>query len=92
MIVSTKALPGIERNCNQTFYKPRNRTLDRYWFFSRTQEGPHFSGTYSQMYPQNASLGTKHKAYSWMPSSKFCRTKCFIQGRLCTEPKDQHSD
>ena len=31
-------MKDIKENCDQTFYKTRNRTLDRYKFFARKQQ------------------------------------------------------
>ena len=38
MTVATAPLAEIKENCEQTFYKPRNRTLERYKFFARKQQ------------------------------------------------------
>ena len=38
MVISTATLPELRENCEQTFKKQRNRTLERYKFFSRKQQ------------------------------------------------------
>ena len=38
MTVATASLNEIKFNCEETFQKPRNRTLDGFKFFSRKQK------------------------------------------------------
>ena len=38
IVISTATLTEMRENCEQTFRKQRNRTLERYKFFSRKQQ------------------------------------------------------
>ena len=90
MVFSTATLKEMRENCEQTFRKQRNRTLERYKFFSRKQQN---NETLRQFW--NALTGLAARC-DFDNQTESLLMDAFIQNmhnktvqeRLCTEPKE----
>ena len=90
MVISTATLTKMRENCEQIFRKQRNRTLERYKFFSRKQQN---NETLRQFW--NALRGLAARC-DFDNQTESLIMDAFIQNmhnktvqeRLCTEPKE----
>ena len=91
LVVATVALKEIKENCDQTFVKPRNRTLDRYKFFSRKQQSNeslrHFWNVLTAI-ASRCEFGEQTNSLIMDAFVQNMNNKS-VQQRLCTEPKDE---
>ena len=91
MVVSTALLTEISDNCEQTFRKERNRTLERYRFFARKRQP---NETLRQFW--NALTGLAARC-GFEKQTEILIMDAFIQNmhnktvqeRVCTEPIEQ---
>ena len=91
MDVGTVAIREIKENCENCFIKPRNRTLERYKFFSRKQQQ---NETLRQFWNVLTGLAAKCEFGEQTVSlikDVFLQNmnNKTVQHRLCTEPKEE---
>ena len=90
MTVATAPLTEIKENCEQTFYKPRNRTLERYKFFARKQQSHESLRQFWNILTGLAArceFGEQTEGLIMDAFIQNMRHKT-VQERLCTEPKE----
>ena len=94
MRISEVTVDDFLSHCNDTFDKKRNRTLDRFKFFSRRQKADE---TLLQFWQSLTGLAAKCEFAAQTESLVYdifilnMRNK-HVQEKLCTEPKDDPQD
>ena len=91
MTVATASLNEIKTNCEETFQRPRNRTLDRFKFFSRKHQPNEslrqfwnaLTGLAARCEFDQQTEGLIMDAFIQNMHNKT------VQERLCTDPKNQ---
>ena len=90
MVVAAAILREMQENCEQTFVKPRNRTLDRYKFFARKQKEDEalrqFWNVLTGLAPK-CEFGDQTNSLILDAFIQNINNET-VQQRLCTDPKD----
>ena len=90
MRVATISLADLKGNCEQAFVKPRNRTLERYQFFSGKQKQNETLRQFWHMLTGMAAKCAFGEQTEGLIMDTFIQNmnNKSVQQKLCTEPKD----